>query len=75
MTAQSENHEDAFSRQLIDTITKGISQSYYAAVIRARFCKVPLIVWENGKIVELDPETVDVPPEIESTLTPQQIFL
>jgi len=59
MTTQS---DDSIKKhyQLVDRITAGITQSSTSAVVSAIKNNSTLILWKDGRIVEVDPRTIDI---------------
>ena len=50
-------------KQLLDLIAIGVSASVVTAWEQARRYNTPLIVWEDGKIVEIPPEELPLPSD------------
>lgn len=51
-------------------IDEAMRKAWYRAVRRHRRLGIPLLVSENGKIVELDPFSVDIPEDLEQGSDP-----
>jgi hypothetical protein len=51
-------------------IDEAMRRAWYRAVRRHRRLGIPLLVSENGKIVELDPFSVDIPEGLEQGIDP-----
>ena len=47
----------------LNRIDAGISATAASIVLKARFHNTPIISWENGKIVEIDPFTIELPED------------
>ncbi len=43
------------------SVDQAMRRAWYRAVRRHRRLEIPLVMFRNGEIVELDPHTVDIP--------------
>lgn len=50
--------ENKTPEEALDLIARGITASAASAVEQARRWHVPLVVWRDGKIIELAPESL-----------------
>lgn len=50
-----------------DAIDQAIVATHRRVILRHRQMSVPLAVWRDGKVVELPPESVELPPNGERT--------
>jgi hypothetical protein len=44
-----------------DAIDRAFAEAYRQTVLRHRALRVPLVFWRDGKVVEVDPESVALP--------------
>lgn len=58
-----ENIFNLHGEALINKITDGIEQSRYIAVRDAIIHGTPLVCWQDGQVIEVDPRTIPLPPE------------
>lgn len=45
-----------------EAIDRAILAAHRRVILRHRQAKVPLAIWSDGQVLEIDPELVDLPP-------------
>ena len=67
MNGQNRDMDELFRDD--ERILKALREAYYDAVRLHRAYGVPMVFWENGKVVEIPPEQLvaDIPPDYKSS--------
>lgn len=62
MTQQPERNSEAAIRDG-DALDRAIVAARRRVIRRHRQLGVPLVIWRNGEVVEVTPESVELPPD------------